>query len=415
MSSAEKFELFNMPSTQYGPYDEVYAFDIVTGEHLCSQKEVDAHIEAGGHPADIHSLPELLISDELDELSSNAFYSRTLNRISRDECLHYGRWLVAILGDDASLSRNALARAHRLGLGPGVKTLYRPDMFGSLQNLYEAIEAHNARRFGSFKEWEIDDFAQYIRELGQKLGRKPTNADIDEASRRDRHAPSVVIMLDNTKMSLPELYELAGYVDVRCWTRDDYIHWGVTFIHANNGLLPTSKAFDFLSSKSSGPSHKAIISKFGINNYVAKIAEAFLNDQQRLEDNKKTILEQIREITEKGKHNSIPAEIFERDLDEDEMILRYAKYAVMNDLLGSNNMDSKLSIATGRRLKAQDRGFTAAVQQVNSSIEPGDVEVSAASLGLFDIIWPPDYSHLRLPDEFLTPERQKRVRYIKLN
>jgi hypothetical protein len=193
---------------------------------------------------------------------------------------------------------------------------------------------------------------------------------------------------------------------------DDHIYHGVRFMFANNGLLPSQRCWDFLSKHKKGPSAAIIRYKFtdGFSEFKAKVVKAYVAEKARLECDRKKKLNAVYAILDGSVRSKIPVEIFEGVTDDDELILRYAKYLVLDDLFPDSLNGTKIGICTSRTQDAIERGFVGAIRKNDGTITEADIEVSAVSLGVLDDILPPDTSYmetLRLPEEFLSPRRTR--------
>ncbi|MBI5906473.1 hypothetical protein HY857_00270 [Candidatus Saccharibacteria bacterium] len=387
-----------------------YGFDVISGRFLLGQEAIDAHVEIGGHPADIHELSELLLTDELDNLPANHYNERRSKRLSKEECIVYGKWLLNIIAlEDKVLNGMVLSRAHKIGLGPNKDYLVQPRLFDSLANFYIAIDAHGTMQNKLFDTWGIDDFVNYVSRIGRELGRKPTQVDINARSKESPQNPSSHI-IGYRGLQLRKILELAGWPDTYSMSVDDHISHGVRFMFANNGLPPAQKSWDFLSKHKKGPSAAIIRYKFidGFSEFKGKVIEAYVAEKARLEHDRKEKLSAIQAILDGSVRSTIPVEIFKGVTNDDELILRYAKYLVLDDLFPESLNGTKIGICTGRTQKAIERGFVGAIREKDGTITEADIEVSAVSLGVLDDISPPDTSYmetLRLPEEFLSPRR----------
>src|SRR5690348_17278710 len=111
-------------STGSGKETNFY-YDQQSDQVLIGSIALEAHIEAGGHPADISSLEDFLASDkEVPDLrpkgKGNEFYAREWER---QECLAAGRWLIKVAnrrdhGGKYKLEGTLHDKAARLGFIP---------------------------------------------------------------------------------------------------------------------------------------------------------------------------------------------------------------------------------------------------------------------------------------------------------
>ena len=221
----------------------------------------------------IHYLPELLLSDELNEQVAKRGKKREVSKLTNEQILEYGKWLAGIIEaetGEATLNREIIERASKLRLGISPDQIVR--RFGSLAKFYAELGLANAKKSKLYHEYEIEDFAQLVAQLGERLGRKPTQADIDNEAKNDPSFPSSHVMTGKD-YSLRQILEHAGWPDIYSWDISDYEQHGLRFMQANDGLMPTQKAWDFLSKQKRGPSAAIIRFKYdgGFSEFKARV------------------------------------------------------------------------------------------------------------------------------------------------
>jgi len=262
---------------------------------------------------------------------------------------------------------------------------------------------------GRYDNWQIEHVLAHLRNVSYEINEKPTKAilwhRINELG-KDEPSPRFI----SSRIPFRRALELIGFPDVHSWAEDDYIHWGVRFIEANNGAKPSARTLDYLSKLKRGPSSSQIVRCFGkLNDYKISITEAY---QSQIAEKTKVRQQKLSDIEEGLAEGGLTKELFVDVNSEEEMLHRYARFLVLDELLLGDNAKSKLSIATMSNKSVRANGFVGSIRKVNNAITAGDIESSALSLGVFDYIWPPDKSYLetlKIPEELITPNRKSKM------
>jgi hypothetical protein len=215
---------------------------------------------------------------------------------------------------------------------------------------------------------------------------------------------------------LYKLLELAGYTVIQNWDRSDYIEWGIKVMRANDGEVPSQSMVDYLSQQDKGPSASIVTTRFdgSMTNFQREVIEGFYRHKQETEACDQ---EQLSKIEADIKSASIQLELFSpmpynsppddpegvinieelealykdgvsaivHELGIKGVILRYAKFKVINILAPSMETDTKLNIARG----LTGRSFVPAMWK-SANIPANDIEYVALTEGFFDYIWPDD-------------------------
>jgi hypothetical protein len=309
------------------------------------------------------------------------------------------------------LSMDVFCNARNLGLGPGKDTI--KTAFGSFSKLYTEMRITDVHIMGNFDEWDIDDFVAHVRRIGGD--RRPTAEQITAAGKKDRTKPQAAFIRARFEKigGLSKILELAGYPVISTWEKDDYIDWGVKFMQANDGMIPTSRMMDYLSTKKIGPSGSSARSKFiKMRTFQAEVGDAYEQVVATEQGARREKLMMIDEDLQKG---NTPIEVFISGLSEAEqirarqggnhtrtvaylknlmgeqtMIRRYAKYRVVTAISGQMGQEARISLVNESETM---RGFVPAIRK-HSDVTPGEIEHTALILGFFDDIWPMD-QHLK--------------------
>lgn len=385
-----------------------YYFDTYCGYLIAGEEELQAHIDDGGNQNTIYDLGELVCDTTIDLGEKVADGQPAPEWRDREYLLKFGRWINAMIkdyDDDASLNESVLKRAHHIGIGPSVYSFIHRRAFCSLGKFYKELGFNDTRRVKVFDDWSMEDFVKHIKNVGGKIGRRPSEKDIDKLFRKSTKYPScdhITARFGKFRTAV----ELAGYVVIHDWETEDYIAWGVKFMLANNGRRLTQHIEEILSPKKLGPSASQLGIKFGsLKKYHDIVQQAYEDDLQRREKDRS---EKLFEINSRLREGSLPNELFVGADTEDEVLLRYSKFIVADFLLGENYKNTKLSISTEGNPTVRERGFVKSLIYANNSITAGDIENAALFNHVFDYIWPMDeyMETLRIPNDKLSKETQ---------
>lgn len=405
------------------PEKPEYSYDILTGQMLLGRIAINSHIESGGHPEDLRELGNFLVSNEnfvtpnatSEPLTSNA---RIDSDWTKTNYINYAKWLHRLTADcvpetKKALNQHVFKRARLAGVGPSFYPVVNKNRFGSLANLYREAKIYPTHIIGVFDDWDAYDIADYIKGLGESIGRRPTRQDLREmwVSEPTKYPSDVYIHSRfPSNGGLGRAMELAGYIVPELWSDQDYIDWGVKFMMANDEKIPTSRDMLFLSAQRLGPSSRTIMNKFDKMRDYQFLVVKTLRDRAEIVENDKQ--EKLRDIEIGLNSGRFPAQLFSNVSREEEKIVRRAKYLVLDTLLQESNYEAKISISTEAGKSYREMGFVRSIRKINSTTTAGDVESTALYLGVFDDIWPPDTAFmktLRLPDQLRNRRRQREL------
>lgn len=379
-------------------------FDRGTGQIIVGRIALNAHLEVGGHPADINTVGELLVSDELDGLSADYYHPRTVSHWTASEAVTYADWLagqVAKIEGRRKLTQPILRRGHIMGLGISPNQIVSPQRLKSLAELYQRVGRVEATTNRIFDEVSLEELVADLFELGRKLGRKPTEKDVNEQARQDKRYASSDIYHKRAG-GLRAALDLAGWPDIYSWDLEDHLAHGRNFVRANEGLQPSQLAWDFLSRNKKGPSASILRYKFhgGFSEFKLMVSASLDKENQELRLSRE---EKMLEIQADIESDAVPQQLFDGVESEDEKILRHSKFLVLKNIGIPDNAELETQIkvcSTG----LTERNFAASVKKINENstlVTTADVEVAALYLGVFDYIWPLDTSvkSLRIIDD----------------
>lgn len=399
-----------------------YDFDVMSGQLLLGQVAIDAHIEIGGHPLDVHDIGMLLLDPNIKFTSVELARSKR-KEFDRELALQEGRFirrLIQASDPNAHLTTATINRARQVGLFSYAreKIIKSSDGFQTITNYFEAVGEKKPRRRARFDHMTIEDMIDHLKKVGKEEGQPPTIPILLRRMEEGKVEPSPaliksIVKRQDASLGLLELYTLAGYPEsVQLWSKDDYSNWARKVILANEGIEITEEIIEYFSSQKLGPSTHPISDYFGgVVKFRAEVKKQHAQTLAEGANDRNEKLAAIRGILDGSSKSKIPPEIFDGVTSEDELILRYAKYIVLDDLFPNNFRVTKISICTESTKVAAERGFVGAIRKEDETklITAADIEVSASSLGVFDYIFPPDTSYmeiLKLPEELL-PTKNK--------
>jgi hypothetical protein len=407
--------------------------DIANGEILAGREELSEYKTYSDDPSTIFEIGPLL-KRPTQEIHALGLDRLDVSEWTQDSYIEFGKWIKSIVPPPTEeeryrLNRDVFINAANLGVGPGKNPLYRN--FGSYSKFYIEIQAGNTHGIGNFNEWTLEDFLDFIKEVGGE--RRPTLDQISERARRNPSKPKAEYMHQRFKDigGFSRLVELAGYPVVDLWERDDYIDWGVKFMQANSGLLPTAIMANYTSKKKLGPSGRGIIDKFDkYGNFQREVLQRY----QEVEHAKAMDLqEKLAEIEADLRTRKVPEQLFmtapkefaelevspdsnkssvaelQEMIETDELIARYAKYKVLKFL--NANFTERACIGFAIEID-KERNFISAANS-HHAISQGEAESAALYLGLFDYLWPLN-EHMQQPKlDSGYEEYYKRIQGVK--
>ena len=376
-----------------------FYFNVQGGTLLVGQLAVMADIAAGAHPADIRSLPELLAGPERivgpkvfepipyikpDTVEEGAAEKTTnIKKWDGSEDVITAKWLHGVVkqySPEKVLSEEVIIRAGYLNLLPRIKYFKSRD--GGLVGLYRDAKLENTRTRSLFDHWTTEDYVNYIRKLAQKKGDKPSGNDIEAASRQVGN-PSVNQICGRFGR-LGTLLELAGYVHVLGWSRDDFIDWGVRFMEANDGKLPNSRTMAILSVRHLGPSFKSIYERDDFESMYDFQTECIFAYERKMQYKKQLRETQLEEIYALLPNDKILNALAAGATNEQDLIRLFAKYKLVREY---ESYTPKKEIIRTCRAKSS-KGLVSLIMRSTEDVTAADIETQAEILGLHDTIWP---------------------------
>ena len=368
-----------------------YFYDLSNRQLLLGKVAVETHTQIAELPTEVYPLRELLRQD-IGELPPFKWEPKPKRR--KSELLKYGRWLCEVVGEpddkkQRKLNEFIIHRAGRLGIGPTVHEITKHPAFGTLSRYYMELGLSGVKKAGLFDDWSLDDYKNFLVELEAELGRKPQRDDIINKNHAAPDCPPLSVILRRLGR-LSNLYALNGRPSAFSATKDDCLGWGVRFMKANGGRLPTQFQIDYLSTKDLSVSATKVAKLFNgsLNIYKAELAEMY----HTMLANEENVLKQIKDF---AASEECPSEIYKGVRSRPKRLMRVSKYMVLEEIFPERHPIRKISIATEGTETVKKDGFLVSTRKLNSALSAGDIENAALYLGVYDFIWLPDSRYLR--------------------
>ncbi len=367
-------------------------FDLATGQLLIGEEAYAAHIEAGNHPGDIEKFGRILVSGTR---MINAYDLPNIDHSNwpdSDTPVWIKHLHETIQREDPKrvVTKEVILRAGFMGLIPRIR--YFRDLPGELSAVYNDAEVFDARQRDNFKHWTTREFVDYVQRLVVRFHGKPSYEQLKLACSEPGN-PNLRQIRYRIEGGVSTLYEMAGFPNIRTWGYDQYIEWGVKFMFANEGRLPTLPALRHLHAQSLGPDVSTIYKNVApFSKYKQLVQEDYDLEVEWRNAEREHKLMLIDNALSDG---ILSLSLYEIAQSEDELISIWAKYLVIERLLPNLEAQYKCQNSIIQR----SDWFIRAIQRVNPEISAGRIEQTASLLGVFDDIWPLDdyMDYLKVP------------------
>lgn len=299
-------------------------------------------------------------------------------------------WLDDVCRSDADnhgpLHEEAIVRAGYLGIVPRIT--YFKNRPGRLVGLYAEAQLKGVRTRSLFDSWAASDFVGYLHDLAKELGRRPK---IDDIKERAEIAGNPSLRQIGIRFGRPGiLFEMAGWPEVRRMETDDFIDWGVMFMEANDGTVPTSLHLKYLSKshRGLGPGPTAIYDHDGFTSlldFQTRAIDRYSQIQQEQNDQAKLLKETLAVQLANG--DSMVASVLNGVNDDAELLKRYSRHLLIQQVglaLEPAQLRDMCKIT-------QNQYFVDKLMQAGSQTL-AQLETAALALGIYEYIWPTDHS-----------------------
>ncbi len=181
----------------------------------------------------------------------------------REEMIKILRKLDATL--DRPIQQTDIQKLYDSGKGPSVKAFLKE--FGALSKARHAAKTQTVYRKAKerttyWQKYTKEELIEQLKALGKKLGRKPTDRDINAESRLGHSASSTTF----ARMfgSLPEAYKAAGFVNPKPRSYSDHeIESALKKLSKKLGRMPTFHEIRRASIRGECPSPGTIVRRLG--------------------------------------------------------------------------------------------------------------------------------------------------------
>jgi hypothetical protein len=359
-------------------------FDITEGKLLVGSAAVESAVESGVHAADIRELAPLLTQEER-VIGPDVFPSIQWQDWDKTNDVIAAKWLHNVISNynpRKALSEEVVTRAGYMGLVPRIH--YFKSRPGKLSGLYREADLKGTRTRNLFDSWSTGDYVAYIHRLANELGDKPSFDDLRAAGLTAGNPQTDQINRHFNEGGLGALFELAGYPNVKAWSKQDYVDWGVRFTLANDGQLPDARSMALLSSRCRGPHYSSIYDNIGsLSDYRVTVSEEFKAEIERRAARQESQLYEIKSDIDAGNY---PEFLYQEAKNETEAVRTHARYRLIEYLLPDIQENSLLYFA---RIRRPER-LIAFIKNADPYLSTAEIEVAASTLDIFDDIWPLD-------------------------
>jgi len=366
-----------------------------------------AHIPEGVMP-----LHELILTEDTFPFHSSDFRRSTPHNWDKQLWLRVCGWGLRVLqADDTPRTNPTLLRAdidrfNILGLCAGYRSISK--WFSTMAAYRSELGLPEGKLMHVYDQWSTNDFITYAKKISQQLKRRPghtgrpSSYDYEARAHKTRNkGPGRRVLLERVG-GVNALNELIGYPDIKTWSDEDFIEWGIKVQEANPHEPLGTNIFNILSRRDRGPSANTIASRFGIRSFSALVAE------QRTA--KKKAAAEI-ENHWAGRYDYLITwhliEQPEKEIPPAEKARIAMRYDVARLCLPTAPAGTIRSIARSRV------GLITDIRaRSNKGVTAAQVEMVAVSLHVFDELFPieRDLEGLYVSPEELAAKRRERVR-----
>lgn|GEM_PF-1544023 len=327
----------------------------------------------------------------------------------RDAYIRYGRWAVQVMAAapeaqarvTSRLTRDQLKRLRVLGLGPRYEKI--GEEFKTLSNYRQEIGIHPGRLNGQYANWSRQNYAKYGAKLAQRLGRKPTINDYIAAYRDPKYKGPGPGVIEVRVGGIRDLNDMIGYPDITKWDTDDYVDWGMRVSKVNPGRELTTSLISVLSRRKRGPSIHPIYQHFdSFPSFQKEVADGIMF---QAEDEADAVNRWLAAYDKLVSNKILP--VPETKLSGYDKAIIAMRHRIAVNCLPNTKNETLATIAAHTSLIGNIRRAS------KYSVDAGQVEMIASSLGVFDFIWPPyiPTKEFYVSDEELAQEQAKYRRY----
>ena len=400
----------------------MFLYDTLYGELLVGKEAEAFHYEAGGHPADVRDLGDLLVDivrarrtgvnglgrDGRPVLAKADDYPRgAMESLDRDSMVANGAFLSGLIdkasGGTETVIQDVFVQASYRDISPTISTIYAEFGRNNLSVYYDEIGASGARHVYAWEHWSAERFLQYVDDIARQT-KQVDNLMAERA--RNNEGPHPDVMLEKTGMTVSDALKRNGYFVQGMYDEEEMLDIGVNVKEANDGRKIDDPVLNYLSKARRTPSDATVRRYFGS-------VPAF--DEVAQEKYESTVLPAVYarddrawDIREAVKDGTLPRYVAQNIKDDFTVRERAAKYELAQAILPgiSSTQLHDLAVAKG------DSFFRKAIE-INVNLTQAEIEHVAIEMGVYEDAWPAPHDHLaylKLPDELPKKPRPYRQR-----
>ena len=357
-----------------------YKIDVSSGQLLIGDAALDAHIDMGGHPLDVHSLYDALTDRSIPvvtppkaSLINNAQKKRAMRQqaISDLEVLY--PILRIIRPEDPKMimvNEEILIRAYSLGLF-AISLAQVQTVFGNTSNLYKATDINEASiRYPALTPQKTKEL---LYDFYQKHGRMPSVDEVNE----NPSMPSYQTLWSRLPDGLNSLAQEFGEQRAINMGTAEITWWGLCYL-LRNQFIPTQAEIEFMSMEGVAPSASIVARRF--SGKLVEFQDTVISAHDLWGDIKSV---KLQELEEKRLTQKIPLSLLTGDGNGHTLLTRYARYQILDHLLDTNEGETARLAADDQ----SDHAFLSFLKERFSSIDERALSEIALDLGYDKNMW----------------------------
>ncbi len=347
--------------------------------YIIGRKALALYILEGADPQNIHDLNNLLLAKE--SVPYDFSESWRGKDFTKEKAIRNGKFILSILksvNPIQSLTKRIQERSYWLGLNYRTDTMIRKDRFGSVANYQKAIGDGGARKWGQYKHLTFEDLVVHIQNIAREEGGVVSVPILERRTAiegRDEPSRSQIGQLIKPR-KISELIEAAevSRETTHGWDVQRFENWGVDYMWANQGHIPTRITMQACSRKNVGPTKTGAVDRYGsLINFQATLTEKFQEDFEN----------RFQELLTAVHHGKVPSSLFENTNTIWDVFGQFYTYQIVQELCNSF-ADDRMVVIT----KAVTNGGIKTTEYGNPKKLTERIFESAKQSGVFNICWP---------------------------
>jgi hypothetical protein len=283
---------------------------------------------------------------------------------------------LATVPEQPAFTKEMVRRLHVLGVFPDFNYIRRH--FGTHLEFVKSIEAKPSWDYSRYDNMSPLELIKSITDSYRSTGLKgPISFESLVQLHKFGMAPSRKYLL-NRNCSLTLINETLGYPNVRKWDDDMHLEYGATVLRLNGHGSLTKENADLLSKHRFGPSSASMARKFGSWSAFVRHAAKELS----IED------AELKNPGRRIRHISKPqGSARQRRIAHG----RRSQYIALNIILEHYLPGYKVDVPNMKVLNVSTV-LLSTIRQVHPNVTATEIESTAASLDIFDALWPTELS-----------------------